>query len=303
MALVTKGSREVLLNKAKYLSDKGDEYVIKVINGNYELISDLFKHKTFSKTDYKPKDLNFIKSVKNYIIKNEIYMRPAFEKQYFASDVHYMRIAKVPIGELFENVFEVDLDEAYWKTAHLLGIINDDIYVKGQKGSISKQVRLTALGSLAKKVYYYQFKGDSLRNIKSESDPLLENLWFTICKRVADVMNDCIKALGKEFIFYWVDGIYIKGKQKNLNTTMRIFRDYGYNVKQKKISQIYFHEKGFTCNDYGTVKREFNYPHYTKDQDKNFTYGESVKLKDLAYKIINQNFDIVDSIEGNDSTE
>jgi len=297
MGVNTKGSNKVLMDKAKYLSEKGDEYVIKVINGNYELISDLFKHRTFSKSDYKPRDLNFIKSIKSHILKSEIHLSKPFEKQYFANDVHYIRVAKVPLGLVFENAYEIDLDEAYWKTAHLLGIITDELYVRGQKGNISKQVRLTALGSLAKKVYYYQFKGKSLRNIKSESEPLLENIWFTICKRVADVMNECIKVLGEEFIFYWVDGIYVQGKDENLHTCLKIFSDYGYNIKYKKIKQIYFHDKGFTCNDYGTVIREFNYPHYTEEQEKNFTYGESIKLKNLAQKILNQNFDIVEETE------
>ena len=208
MGLISKGSKKILLDKAKYLADKGEDYTIKVINGNYELISDLFNHKTINKTSYSPPELQFIRSVKRYIVKNDIHLQPQFEKQYFAEDVHYIKVAKVPIGKKFDNVYEVDIDEAYWKTAHLLKIIDDDVYKRGQKGNISKQARLTALGTLAKKVYLYKFKGDKLDKVNTESDPLLQNLWFTICKRVSDVMNQCIKKIGKDFIFYW-GGWYI----------------------------------------------------------------------------------------------
>tara|TARA_Y100000114_G_scaffold151716_1_gene168878 strand:+ start:3869 stop:4771 length:903 start_codon:yes stop_codon:yes gene_type:complete len=292
MGNTIKGSKEHLLQKAKFLADNEKEYTIKVINGNYELISNLFNHKTISKTNYSTPELRFIKSVKSYIIKNEIYLHPSFEKQYFAEDVHYIKVSKIPVGKTYKNIYEVDIDEAYWKTAHLLSIINDDIYKKGQKGNISKQARLTALGSLAKKVYLYQFKGDKLQKVNTETDPLLQNLWFTICKRVSDVMNECIKTLGKDFIFYWVDGIYMDGDIKNVAKVEKIFMKYGYNVKMKKIKQIYFHEKGFACNDFGTHVREFNYPFVDKRGQKKLQYFEAKELKQLANKIINENYDI-----------
>ena len=295
--LVTKGGREVLMKKAKYLADRNDEYVIKVVNGNYELISELFHHKTVKPSDYTASELNFIKSVKRYIVSNEVYLRPEFEKQYFSEDVHYMKVARVPLGQTFEDVFEVDIDEAYWKTAHLLGIISDSLYKRGAKGNISKQCRLTALGSLAKKVYYYEFKGKALKRIKTDKDPLLENLWFTICKRVSDVMHETIKSLGDDFIFYWVDGIYVKGKSENITKCIDIFNKWGYNSKYKQIKKIHFHEKGFTCNDFGTATRDFNYPNYSSKADKPLTYSEDKGLRNLAYKILNQDYDIVDSLD------
>tara|TARA_R110000751_G_scaffold92475_2_gene180974 strand:- start:2070 stop:2984 length:915 start_codon:yes stop_codon:yes gene_type:complete len=303
MGLVTKGSKDVLLKKAKYLAQKDEEYTIKVINGNYELISELFKHKTFSDTDYTTKELTFIKSVKNYIVKNEIYLNSEFEKQFFPEDVHYIKVAKVPLGKKFEGVFEIDIDEAYWKTAHLLGIISDEIYLRGQKGNISKQARLTALGSLAKKIYYYKFKGEQLEKVSTKTDPLLQNLWFTICKRVSDVMNDCIRELGKEFIFYWVDGIYVQGKAENLVIAENIFTEYGYNVKFKKVKQVYFHEKGFSCNDFGTHTREFNYPGYSRARTKDLSYSEALELKKLAKKILNEDYDIVKGIQNEESED
>ena len=201
------------------------------------------------------------------------------------------------MGEKFENVYEVDIDEAYWKTAHLLNIIDDKIYQKGQKGNISKQARLTALGSLAKKVYIYQFKGDKLEKVNTETDPLLQNLWFTICKRVSDVMNECINKIDKDFIFYWVDGIYMTGGIKTVAKCEEIFVNYGYNVKFKKIKQIYFHEKGFDCNDYGTHVRNFNYPYATKSGEKVINYIESLELKKLANDIMNKNIDLTSKYE------
>ena len=295
--IVTKGGKDILMKKAKYLADRNKEYVVKVINGNYELISELFHHKTVKTSDYTAKELNFIKSVKQYICKNEVYLRPEFEKQYFSEDVHYIKVSRVPLGQTFEDVFEIDIDEAYWKTAHLLGIISDSLYKKGAKGNISKQCRLTALGSLAKKVYYYEFKGKKLVRVKTDKDPLLENLWFTICKRVSDVMHEAIESLGYDFIFYWVDGIYVKGNVANITKCIEVFNDWGYNSKYKKVQKIHFHDRGFTCNDFGKSAREFSYPNYSSKDEKPMAYSKSEGLRSLATKILNEDYDIVKSIE------
>lgn len=285
-----------ILEQQKVLMDLDKEYVIKVINGNYQLISDLFKHSTYRQGTYTSKELQFIKSVRTHILKNDIHLKEEFqERQLYSDDVHYVKVARVPIGEVFDKVCEVDIDQAYWETAYQLGIVNDTIYSTGCKGVISKKARLTALGSLAKKTYIYKFKGKKVIGKEVEKDPLLENLWFTICKRVSDVMHSVIDSLGKDFIFYWVDGIYFKHTKKNVQIAMNTFIENGYNAKFKKINQIYFHDTGFVVNDYGEIKREFNFPDYSLAKKKT-DYSEAFRLSNLANDIINSKIDLLDDI-------
>jgi len=286
-----------ILEKQKILIAMGEAYTIKVVNGNYELISKLFNQKTFKKSEYTTDELTFIKSVRRHIVKNKIYLLPRFqENQLFSDDVHYVKVAQVPRGKVFNNVCEVDIDQAYWETAYQLGIISDSIYVKGSKGNISKKARLTALGSLAKKAYQYKFEGDKLVETITDSEPLLENLWFTICKRVSDVMHKVIESLGKEFIFYWVDGIYFKNSPELVSKTMHIFMENGYNSKFKRINQIAFHDKGFTVNDYGEIKREFSFPNYSK-KSRIVSNSESFQVAKYANDLINSNQDVVDAVK------
>jgi hypothetical protein len=286
-----------LLGKQKVLAEMGKEYSIKVVNGNYQLISDMFVQKSFNKTDYTPEELRFIKEVRRHVVKNEIHLDPVFqENQYFASDIHYVKVARVPFGEEFDNVCEVDIDQAYWETAFQLGVIDQKIYQKGCKGKISKKARLTALGSLARKSYKYDFKGYKMIDKTVESEPLLENLWFTICKRVSDVMHEVIEALGDDFIFYWVDGIYFQNKPENVSKAMVAFMNRGYQSKFKKINRITFHEKGFTVNDYAEISREFTYPNYNSKGVK-IDYAENFKLAKLANGVVNGNRDLVKEIK------
>lgn len=290
-------NEQKLWEKQKVLMAMNKEYTIKVVNGNYELISDLFWHKTFKKGDYTMDELKFIKKVRHYVVKNEIYLKPIFiDNQVFVDDVHYVKVARVPIGKTYSNVCEVDIDQAYWETAYQLGIINSAIYTEGSKGNISKKARLTALGSLAKKKYHYKFVGDKVVDTIIEKEPLLENLWFTVCKRVSDVMHKVIFELGSDFIFYWVDGIYFKNTPENVQKAMKVFIDNGYNSKFKRINQIHFHQRGFTVNDYGDIKREFSYPQYNK-QGKKINHAESFKLTKLANKVLHTGLDMVDQIK------
>jgi len=293
----TQAPYQKILEKQKILIAMDEEYTIKVVNGNYELISKLFKQRTFKKSEYTVDELSFIRSVRRHIIKKEVYLEPRFqENQLFGSDVHYVKVARVPLGKTFTNVCEVDIDQAYWETAYQLGIINDSIYVKGSKGNISKKARLTALGSLAKKTYQYKFKGDKLVDTIIDSEPLLENLWFTICKRVSDVMHKVIEGIGKDFIFYWVDGIYFNNTPENVAKAMGLFMDNGYNSKFKKINQISFNERGFIVNDYGEIKREFTYPNYSK-KGKKVNNSENFKIAQYANNVINDDIGAVERVQ------
>jgi hypothetical protein len=286
-----------ILQKQQLLMEMGKEFSIEVVNGNYQLISDLFKAKTFRKSEYTIDELRFIREVRKYVVKNEIYLDPKFqENQVFAEDVHYVRVARVPIGQTFNNVCEVDIDQAYWETAYQLGIVSEAIYAKGCKGNISKKARLTALGSLARKKYKYNYKGDKLVETIIDREPLLENLWFTICKRVSDVMHEVIDSLGKEFIFYWVDGIYMHNTPDNVSKAMNVFLNWGYQSKFKRINQINFHEKGFSVNDYGNINREFTYPNYSK-KGKKVNYAENFKLASFANEVVNGKVDLVDQVK------
>jgi hypothetical protein len=279
--------------KQQVLMSLGEEYTIKVVNGNYELISKMFKAKTFKKSEYNIEELRFIKDVRKHVIKSEVYLEPRFqEHQVFSEDVHYVKVSRVPVGQLFKNVCEVDIDQAYWETAYQLGIVDDKLYQRGSKGNISKKARLTALGSLARKTYNYKFQGDKLLETIVDREPLLENIWFTICKRVSDVMHEVIAELGKDFIFYWVDGIYMVNSPENVQKAMGIFIKNGYNSKFKKINQILFHEKGFVVNDYGEIKREFAYPNYAKKNGAKINYSRNFRAAKMANKIINDELDL-----------
>jgi hypothetical protein len=289
--------KQNMREKVGYLQARDEEFTIEITNNNYKLTSDFWRKSTHTKGAYTPYELHFIKSVRKYVRDNNIAIAEQFEDQVLQRDVKYIDVKRAKLDQIYDNVVEIDLDEAYWKTALILGVISKELYEKGKKGKISKQARLTALGTLAKKTTILKYKGFKLIEDQIVNEPLLENLWYTICKRISDVMTKAQKALGKDFIFYWVDGIYLVDTKKNRDLVTKIFTESGYGVKYKKIHKITFNKMGWETQDDANSEhiRPFNYPHYSKGKRR--SYFESVKLTEHINKLLVEKPDLTEKIK------
>jgi hypothetical protein len=198
-------------------------------------------------------------------MKNEIYLN--FEDQKFSDDITYMESNVTLKGKRMDSVVEIDINHAYWKTAHMLGVISDELYQEGADDSkgIGKIARLVALGALAKKKTYYQIVGGKMVKQTVERSELTENIWFTICFNVSRVMQETAVSLDKDYLFYWVDGIYVKNDPEAVDLAVSIFNSNGYSVKKKEIHKIDFDEDHFTV--------------YNSKEDYDMPLGEDGKSK------------------------
>lgn len=241
---------------ARQYQKRGVPYTLTGTNGAYRLHrQDHEDSKFYSqfKNGLTPKELGIIRKVKNYILKNNVYLN--FTTYLNPTMITYVDVVKHPHGSVFEDVFEVDMDEAYWKTAFLKNIIPKDIYNDGSKSKDMetpeldrkrrKMVRLIALGSLAKKSKKYVFSGKKIildEVVLSPTAKLTQNIWYSICKHVSDIMLEGKKQLGSDYLMFWVDGIYFRG-ENNVEKIKKLFNEYGYEVKIKKIPRVYYDEK------------------------------------------------------------
>lgn len=272
------------------------------INGAYKLEkynSDGSVERYFSKykTSLTPKDLGFVKKVKNHVIRENIAVK-FLRNRLTTEDVTYIDMARYEDGTEFDDVWEIDIDEAYWKTALMLDVIDQKIYDEGSKYkteeglteiqiSHRKMVRLIALGSLAKKERRYEFKGKRIilkPDQRSESVKATENIWYTICKRVSDCMQEAKKSVKPEdYVMYWVDGIYIRG-ESNIKTIQDVFTKWGYRSKIKRIERVSYDKS--VCSAF-TLKtdekpRTFHLPSVKKT--KNITKSTIQEMNIAAVK-------------------
>jgi hypothetical protein len=243
---------KVLKQKCEYLYKQGMSFTLVKSGGSYELVSSLWNEKA-SARGFKADDLQFINRVRSYIEKNNVAL-DFLDTYYKGEDIQYIKVKDYAVGEIIEDLIYVDINGAYWQTAHQLGIINDALYVKGLE--VNKVVRLAALGSLAKTKDIWKYDGKDFKKTETIRSPN-ENLWFAICKRVSDVMIEVVNAIGDDFVFYWVDGIYIKNTPDVLSRVTSKFIEMGYTSKFEKIPNIVFHEKGFDVQ--GALKSDLKH--------------------------------------------
>jgi hypothetical protein len=82
-------------------------------------------------------------------------------------------------------------------------------------------------------------------------------------------MQEVKKVLGKDFYFYWVDGIYFKNTPENIELVKNMFTEKKYECKHENVGKIEFLENEFK------VYSSNNYSH------KVFAYNVGVKRKKM----------------------
>lgn len=211
-----------------------DWYIKRRIPFDYELqnetitIRSKFGSYTTANFEYTIDELNFIKKVKHSIISNGLYemYKGRYQSERSIKGIkYYMHSRKLRPDDVFTNIMNVDLDSAYWETAYKYNLLSEEIYREGLK--VRKQVRLTAIGSLAKKTRRYKFDGKKQKKLDPKRSEFTEMLWSLICDHIGKLITSVVKECEKDFVFFWVDGIYVRpGAEKKVQ---RLFKKAGYN--------------------------------------------------------------------------
>lgn len=276
-------SSKTIQSKALYLSQIGEEFTLTRINSSFKLESEYFGSSHSRKShNITPVELGFIRRVKNYIRKNQI-AEKFINNYYYPKDIPYVSVKSYPDGSKFDEIIEIDIDEAYWRTAYLLGVISESLYIEGSKenGKISKLARLVCLGSLAKKIHIYKFKGRRLLKNEAKRSKLTENIWYSICKRVGDLMNEAKQIAGDDFFLYWVDGIYVKNDPELVNKIKSLFTKFNYDVKTKENLEIEYSNGRAIVKDTISGKKR---PFFLSKKTTKPSYFTDEELKETALK-------------------
>lgn len=207
------------------------------------------------------------------------------DKIYHKDKVKYIAVRNFEEGEVISDLIEIDINQAYWETAYMMGVISKEIFKKGL--DMDKLVRLAALGSLAKKTEVWHYDGkDSFKKEKVINDQSTNNVWFAICQKVGDVMQEALKESGDDFMFYWVDAIFIKNNHSTAAKVTSVFNRNGYETKNKLIDRIEFMNNEFKV--YSIRKdddpRLFSYPNSNKVRAKDIIENsELIKFADSIF--------------------
>jgi hypothetical protein len=161
-------------------------------------------------------------------------------------DLTYFSFAPNEIlSKVKETVYLIDIKQAYATVLRNKQLITEKTakFVQG----LEKKDRLAAVGMLAANKYIYKFDENNellnpIINVKKKTAP-----FFYLCiKEVSEVMDRIKLALGKDFIFYWVDGIYFNNK-KHAQEIGRILTEanFNYTFEELKNFRIWQAERNY----------------------------------------------------------
>lgn len=210
------------------------EYTVKETRTIKEITTSDFSRKYVLKS-LSGKELNFIQKVKRHVSGLE---HPDRIRPYSARVAYNLNGANLNEGE-YTGYCEIDVSGAYWKTALDLGYISKEIYREGNdRDQVRKQVRLMALGALAKKTEYLRYSppyGPSDIEIEVEVCEL-EVFWDNISYSFGLVMNECFQVFRGQTLGYWVDAVFVR---QDVSTLVRkFFSDQGFDVKLLPLERI-----------------------------------------------------------------
>lgn len=197
------------------------------------------------------KTLQLIRQVKSHADK-----QPPPPVEYTSADIKYIKFFIEKQKETFFDIFEIDINSAYWHIAYRLGYISKKIFELGNDREKTPKIsRLIALGSMATSTRLYKYEGGNspILKIGDKTNYKTRFMYFHICKTLDQIIEDCIEKYGySNFLFYWVDAVFVKKeaageiqefftKEKNLGTKTHFYNavisdtngHYWYTAAQK----------------------------------------------------------------------
>jgi hypothetical protein len=224
------------------------------------------------------RELNLIKKVKRDAQALDL----SQFKKVGAKDVTYINKSTIKLGEEAEGDFyEVDLKQAYWNIAFIKGIISLETYLYANNPKIKKRARLVALGALAKRVTSVSFDGEKYGKIVVGEESEYARLFYACCLEVSGIMQDISREVGEDYIFHWVDAIFLKNSSalERLVTYLNILHA---EIKKDfpQFSDVFF--KVIPCEKIVRKKNEIIvYSQFHERKKRKFTFEKTIKAVQL----------------------
>lgn len=231
---------------------------LKINNESFDLLKTTFTTKLIwneiefkeNKNGFIPKnELFFINMVKQHVLKNSagVYCN--------RSKIKYVKEGKIKKSVNYtKDLYEIDLNSAYWNFAFKSNFIDEKLYLRGRK--VSKMTRLVSLGNLAKRTQVLNFDGKEYKLVETLKSPETEGVFFSVSLQTDETMRMLETIADTCFLFYWVDAIFFQGKKKKTEIE-NYLKSQNIEFKVKKINKIFKNKLGIAVFDKKGV-RNFN---------------------------------------------
>lgn len=252
-------SSHTLKTYIRFLQSENREFTVDISHKTYTV---KYKNqtRTFSDNMLPIEGLNLVRSVRSYVKNNNIGAN--FPVQTASQlRIQYICFDKRNLSKNIVGIKEVDMNRAYWETAFMKGVINQEIYDRGveltKDGTRESKIsRLVALGTLAKEVKQRKFNGVTYEKPTIiEDSAATRHLWDHICAGVDTVMKNCMQRLRDDFSFFWTDAIFFVPNGDNEQRIKDAIKQYGYD--SKTIENEWYEFRSDACYVFSKTKGRF----------------------------------------------
>ena len=137
----------------------------------------------------------------------------------------------------YKTVLNLDITSAYPYCLFINKLITLDTFNYLMK--LPKSERLPAIGMTAKKSVWFTYEQGKVKTWELKTGEYA-NIFFYVINQITDLMNWAAEIAGDYFLFYWVDGIFLKPgiPKKRLAEITRIFAEQGYYYKYENVTDF-----------------------------------------------------------------
>ena len=191
--------------------------------GTIKLMLNNFQNRVFCASQMVKKDC------KNSEVGQEIMKSTHYKKNYDANP----KIENV----YYDTCFNIDLSSAYAYCLFNNGLITQKTFNYLLK--LPKMERLTSVGMLATSHVKYFYKEGKCVDFKPYREPTAQ-IFFFLIDEINYLMQDIKWILGNDFIFYWVDGVFMKPTtpKKKIQDVENLLISLNYKYKYEKVENF-----------------------------------------------------------------
>lgn len=151
-------------------------------------------------------------------------------------DARSIKYNRVPLERSMpRDCWCIDIRAAYPTTLMIQGWISSDTYAGAMK--LPKIDRLKAVGMLATTKYREIYRNRELAD-KSRIDNPLRPYFFAACKIVGDHMEEIARENSGGFLWYWVDGIFLRTSRPG--RIVDYLAAQGYDATMERVEDVHW---------------------------------------------------------------
>lgn len=172
----------------------------------------------------------------------------------FNPNVNYYDFSGINTGERIEKCYSVDINSAYLTALFNEKIISGETfqYINSitKKSKKLKMSRLKSVGLFAKNPINMIFENGIIKEFEYKKSDLAW-IFFLACKKTEEIMNICRLFSKENYLFYWVDGIFVK---ENPEPLVQLMKKYGLDSKIEIVENLRVYKKNLFYNKDGVEK-------------------------------------------------